>query len=138
MYTLAICEFYQKNKRLKKHFFINPSKYYLPLWKNEQTLLKLHALPLNLLIEINKQQTAKQGRTPVFLVCFLQKAKANNKSVTLTLAPPAFMIMPTKISCTAMQRFSSNTSQLAIEVSFAMSLRLCTPFRKVIPSLTFK
>ena len=105
MYTLAICEFYQKNKRLKKHFFINPSKYYLPLWKNEQTLLKLHALPLNLLIEINKQQTAKQGRTPVFLVCFLQKAKANNKSVTLTLAPPAFMIMPTKISCTAMQRF---------------------------------
>ena len=45
MHTLAICEFYQKNKRLKKLFFINPSKYYLPLWKNEQTPLKLHALP---------------------------------------------------------------------------------------------
>ena len=51
----------------------------------------------NLLIEINKQQTAKRARTPVFLVCFSQKAKANNKSVTVTLAPPAFMIMPTKI-----------------------------------------
>ena len=30
--------------------------------------------------------------------------------------------------------FSSNTSQLAIEVSFAVSLRLRTPFREVIPS----
>ena len=31
-----------------------------------------------------------------------------------------------------MRYFSSNTSQLAIEVSFAVSLRLCTPFREVI------
>ena len=31
-----------------------------------------------------------------------------------------------------MQYFSSNTSQLAIEVSFAVSLRLCTQFREVI------
>ena len=76
---------------------------------------------------------SQQARTPVFLVYFLQKAKANNKSVTLTLAPPASIIMPTKIPWTAMRCFSSNTSQLAIEVSFAMSLLLLTPFRKVIP-----
>ena len=28
-------------KRLKQ-FFINPGEYYLPLWKDETTLLKLH------------------------------------------------------------------------------------------------
>ena len=33
-----------------------------------------------------------------------------------------------------MRCFSSNTSQLAIEVSFAMSLRLRTPFRKSFPA----
>ena len=32
-----------------------------------------------------------------------------------------------------MQYFLSNTSQLAIEVSFAVSLRLRTPLREVIP-----
>ena len=32
-----------------------------------------------------------------------------------------------------MQYFSSNTSQLAIEVSFAVSFHLRTPFREVIP-----
>ena len=53
-----------------------------------------------------KRQTAKRARTAVFLVCFLQKAKANNKSVTLTLASPAFMTMPTKIPWTAMRCFS--------------------------------
>ena len=37
-----------------------------------------------------------------------------------------------------MQYFSSNTSQLAIEGSFAVSLRLRTPFRDVIPGQTFK
>ena len=67
-----------------------------------------------------KRQTAKRARTAVFLVCFLQKAKANNKSVTLTLAPPASIIMSTKIPWTVMQCFLSNTSQLAITVSFAM------------------
>ena len=29
----------------------------------------------NLLIEINKQQTAKRARTPVFLVCFYKKRR---------------------------------------------------------------
>ena len=39
----------------------------------------------------------------------------------------------TEISRTAMRYFSSNTSQLAMEVSFAVSLRSRTPFREVIP-----
>ena len=43
---------------------------------------------------INKQETAIER---VFLVHFLQKVKANNKSVTLRLAALAFIIMPTKI-----------------------------------------
>ena len=37
----------------------------------------------------------------LLLLPFLQKAKANNKPVTLTLAPPAFIIMLTKIPSTA-------------------------------------
>ena len=72
------------------------------------------------------------------LVYFLQKAKANNKSVSLRLAPPAFIIIPTKIPWTAMWYFLSYTSQLAIENSFAVSLGLRTPFREVIPGQTFK
>ena len=38
-----------------------------------------------------------------------------------------------KIPWTGMRYFLSNTSQLAIEVSFAVSLRLRIPFREVIP-----
>ena len=47
--------------------------------------------------KLKKTANSQRARTPVFLVYFLQKAKANNKSVTLTLAPPASIIMPTKI-----------------------------------------
>ena len=46
-------------------------------------------------------------------------------------------IMVTKIPWTAMRYFSSYTSQLAIEVSFAVSFRLRTSFREVIPGETF-
>ena len=50
-------------------------------------------------INRNKQTANSQrARTPVFLVYFLQKAKANNKSVTLRLAPPAFIITNTLCS----------------------------------------
>ena len=66
-------------------------------------------------INQNKQTANERGH---HLVYFSQKAKANNKFVTLSLAPPAFIIMSTKIP----------------EVSFAVSLRLRTPFREVIPS----
>ena len=45
---------------------------------------------LNLLIEINKQQTTNIARSPVFRAYFLQQAKANNKSVTLRLVPLAY------------------------------------------------
>ena len=45
---------------------------------------------LNLLIKINKQQTTNVARSPVFLAYFLQQVKANNKSVTLRLAPLAY------------------------------------------------
>ena len=45
---------------------------------------------LNLLIEINKQQTTDVARSPVFLAYSLQQAKANNKSVTWRLAPLAY------------------------------------------------
>ena len=45
----------------------------------------------------NQTANSQRARTPVSQVYFLQKAKANNKSVTLTLAPPDFIIMPTKI-----------------------------------------
>ena len=38
MRTLAIYEFTRE-----KIVFVNPGKYYLPLWKNETTPLKLHA-----------------------------------------------------------------------------------------------
>ena len=81
---------------------------------------------------VSKLTNSQRARTPVSLVYFLQKAKANSKSVTLRLAPLAFVIKPTKIPWTVMRYFSSNTSQLAIEVSFTVSLRLCTPFREVI------
>ena len=51
-------------------------------------------------MEINKQQTAKepkeQGRQFCWFI-FFKKGKANNKSATLRLAAPAFIIMPTKI-----------------------------------------
>ena len=49
---------------------------------------------LNLIIEINKQQTANSrwARTTVFLVHFLQKERANNKSVTLRPAALDFII----------------------------------------------
>ena len=49
----------------------------------KRKLLKLHA-----------QMTYKQKEKQYYNFLF---AKANNKSVTLTLAPPAFIIMPTKI-----------------------------------------
>ena len=45
---------------------------------------------LNLLIEINKQETTYVARSPVFLAYFLQQAKANNKAVTLRLASLAY------------------------------------------------
>ena len=47
-------------------------------------------------MEINKQQTAKEEGQEFSWFIFLQKRKANNKSVTLRLAAPAFIIMPTK------------------------------------------
>ena len=52
---------------------------------------------LNLLIEINKQQTANELGYQLSWFIFYKKAKANNKSVTLRLAPLVFIIMPTKI-----------------------------------------
>ena len=49
----------------------------------------------NSLIEINWQTAnSHPARTTVFLVYSLQKAKANDKSVTLRLAALAFIIMP--------------------------------------------
>ena len=48
-------------------------------------------------MEINKQQTANEQGQQFSWFIFLQKGKANNKSVTLRLAAPAFIIMPTKI-----------------------------------------
>ena len=47
-------------------------------------------------MEINKEQTAKEEGQEFSWFIFLQKRKANNKSLTLTLAAPAFIIMPTK------------------------------------------
>ena len=139
-YNLRIC---QRNKHLKIYiFFINPGKYYLPIWKDESTLLKIHAQltykqiekniantlfsslqlcccftaglksSLNLLVEINQQQ-----RTPVFLVQFLQKPKANNKSVTLRLAPPAYNNASKKFLEQRCDIF-----RLILQVSFAVSL----------------
>ena len=45
---------------------------------------------LNLLIEINKQQTANERGHQFSRFFFWKKAKANNKSVTLSLAPLAY------------------------------------------------
>ena len=33
----------EKQTSKKKYFFINPGKYYLPIWKDETTLIKMHA-----------------------------------------------------------------------------------------------
>ena len=45
---------YQRNKRLKNVcFFINPGKSYVPIWKDETTLLKMHA-------ELTYKQNEKQ------------------------------------------------------------------------------
>ena len=49
---------------------------------------------LNLLIEINKQPSSEHTNFPGL---FLQKAKANKKSVTLRLPALALIIMPTKL-----------------------------------------
>ena len=58
--------------------------------------------------------------------------KSEGKQPVCYLKLPALIIMPTlKIAWTAMRYFCSNTSQSAIKVSFAVSLRLCTPFREV-------
>ena len=103
----------------KIYVFINPGKY-LPLWKDETTLLKLHAqltykqnekkniinklcssvvlftlCSLNFIMEINKPQTTKEQGQQFSWFIFLKKGKANNKSVTLSLAAPAFITMPT-------------------------------------------
>ena len=41
-------------------------------------------------MKLTKQQTTNIARSPVFLAYFLQQVKANNKSVTLRLAPLAY------------------------------------------------
>ena len=33
----------EKQTSKKIYFFINPGKYYLPIWKDETTLIKMHA-----------------------------------------------------------------------------------------------
>ena len=76
---------------------------------------------LNLIIEINKQQTADERGQQFFWFSFLQKERANNKSVTLRPAALDFIII------------RLINSQLEIEVSFAVSLSLRTQFRKIIP-----
>ena len=49
MTDLVLCVHSQFANLLEKQtskeicFFVNPGKYYLPLWKNETTLPKLHA-----------------------------------------------------------------------------------------------
>ena len=88
----------------------------------------------------NKQQTANgQGQQFSWFI-FLQKRKANNKSLTLTLAAPAFIIMPTKTPWTAMRYITSTTktSQLAIGVSFAVSRQLAYPVQRSHSRLKFQ
>ena len=91
-------------------------------------------------MEINKQQTAKEEGQEFSWFIFLKKRKANNKSVTLRLAAPAFIIMPTKIPCTAMRYITSTTitSQLAIGVSFAVSRQLAYPVQRSHSRLNFQ
>ena len=87
---------------------------------------------LNFIMEINKRQTANEQGQQFSWFIFLQKGKANNKSVTSRLAAPAFIIMPTKIPWTAMRYITSTTitSQLAIGVSFAVSRQLAYPVQR--------
>ena len=40
---LQLANLLEKQTSHKHIFLINPCKYYLPLWKNDTTLLKLHA-----------------------------------------------------------------------------------------------
>ena len=82
---------------------------------------------------INRKQPTSSDNS--FPGLFLQKAKANNKSVTLT-ALAAFIIMPTKIPVNSDAIFFVHfnkrkiSSQLAIEVSFAVTAYNSVTFKR--------